>query len=545
MPRLRKKGKINRANNLDIIKTSITKIAAVLIIVSLNWAGLSSVIGTFAYFNDTENSIGNIFSAGTLDFSIPPFPDFSPEVMPTQNSTRTINLENDGSLDFQYEIKVENATGILCDHLNLKDDLIDVFQPLIPFVSATTTFSDKSAWLFTVKLTDDDEGLQNQTCTFDLVFNGWQIDSDGTWGFGNKEVLSNIVTSGAWTSPPPAPGSVVINELMWMGSYKKPKDEWIELRNMTDSPIDIGGWQLTKLSGWGKNKYEELILEIPAGKTIPADGFFLISNFDKDKSAINVEPDLVDEKVDLRDWGLQIKLYKGDWQEPSNLIDVAGDGKGWPLAGYHGIFFHFSMERNDIPGDGTLKENWHTCFDDSPEMRAYWEPLTILGKSLNRGTPGGRNLSDYDEAALIEYYQQLEEEILAQGLLAPDWITEEETEITGGDDGSSTDNSDVLAQNEEDGKTVMNIDIDADAEADADGSSSEGEAVGDDVEKTEGSDNETENQPADIPESDSADQDPPTESAGDSGGDSGATETGGEITGDSGEAGDSGETISE
>ena len=54
---------------MDIIKTSITKIAAVLIIVSLNWIGLSAVWETFAYFNDSETSIDNIFAAGTLDFS--------------------------------------------------------------------------------------------------------------------------------------------------------------------------------------------------------------------------------------------------------------------------------------------------------------------------------------------------------------------------------------------------------------------------------------------------------------------------------------------
>jgi len=403
-----------------MIKKSLLKIVCLLIIVGLNWTGFLVVGRTSAFFSNNEDSNTNTFTASTLSFSLSSPEDFSPEITPTQNSSRTINLNNDGSLDFQYEAKVENATGTLCDYLNLKDDLSGVFQPLTNFVSATTTFSDKPNWLFTTELIGDDEGLQNQTCEFDFVFHGRQTNlPDSNQGFSDEERIENVIESGKWTI---SEGDVVINELMWMGSYKEPKDEWIELRNMTDSPIDIGGWQLTKLSG----KKEKLMLEIPSEKTIPAAGFFLISNFDKDKSAINVEPDLVNKKVALRNKNLQVKLYKGDWKNSDNLIDTADDGKGKPLAGFHGKFFHFSMERNNIPGDGTQKENWHICFDDSQEMRNYWDSKIIHNKSVNRGTPGGKNLSDYDEAELIGYYQQLETEWLSEGLFMPDPISEKE-----------------------------------------------------------------------------------------------------------------------
>ncbi|MCD6334669.1 MAG: lamin tail domain-containing protein, partial [Candidatus Latescibacteria bacterium] len=39
-----------------------------------------------------------------------------------------------------------------------------------------------------------------------------------------------------------ASGDVVINELMWMGSTASSADEWIELRNTTDSEILLSGW---------------------------------------------------------------------------------------------------------------------------------------------------------------------------------------------------------------------------------------------------------------------------------------------------------------
>ncbi len=418
MARLRKKRK---KQSKEIIKTSVLKIIVFLMIVGLNWPGFLAVGKTFAFFSNAEDSNTNFYQAGTLDFSIPSVPDFSPELMPTQTSSRTINLQNEGSLDFQYTVRVENANDILCNSLILDG------QPLADFVSATTTFSDKSTWTFTAELMGEDEGLQNQTCNFDFVFSGWQTNfPDSNQGFIDEERIGNEIKSGKWIIDP---GDVVINELMWMGSRGSlgwggewPEDEWIELRNTTPYLIDLGGWQITKktLSG------EELMLEIPSG-TIPAHGFFLISNFDKNNSRINIDPDLMDSSVDLRNKNLQVKLYKGIWLDQDNLIDTADDGNGRPLAGFRFLgFLHFSMERNDIPGDGTLGSSWHTCWDDSAEMRAYWDPFIILRSSINRGTPGGKNLSDYDEAELIEYYQQLEEEWFAKGLFVPNSIYEEE-----------------------------------------------------------------------------------------------------------------------
>jgi hypothetical protein len=283
--------------------------------------------------------------------------------------------------------------------------------PLTSFNFNAGEFSTSTDnWQFIVTLTSNDPALENQTCTFDFVFDGIQI---GGVGFSDQEIISNTVNSGQWIIKD---GDVVINELMWMGSFQKPKDEWIELRNMTSNDIDLSGWQLTKLVN-----QEELMLTIPSGN-LPANGFFLISNFDGDQSNINVVPDLIDDNIDLRNNNLQVKLYKGDRTNPSNLIDVADDGHGKPLAGFPGFFgvLHFSMERNDIPGDGTSAANWHTCWDDSLEMRAYWDNLIIpppFNVSINRGTPGGKNLSDYDEIAMGEYYQDLENQVVSEGII--------------------------------------------------------------------------------------------------------------------------------
>ena len=191
----------------------------------------------------------------------------------------------------------------------------------------------------------------------------------------------NTITVGVWDSV----GDVVINELMWMGSFSSSDDEWIELKNTTSHEIDLSGWQITK---WVAGTHEELILTIPNGKKIPANGYFLISNSDKATSKINVEPDLVDSSVVLVNNDLQIKLYDGTWNGGATLIDTADDGTGGPAAGDNSN--KFSMERNDTPGDGTQAANWHNCLDSS-STGLYWD-----AGATERGTPGAANLSEND-----------------------------------------------------------------------------------------------------------------------------------------------------
>jgi len=170
---------------------------------------------------------------------------------------------------------------------------------------------------------------------------------------------------------------VVINELMWMGGSASSADEWIELRNMTDQPIDLVDWQLTKLT----SGIETVMLTIPVGKSIPANGFFIISNYAETStsSTLAVTPDYVTTAVALSNSAMQIKLYNGAHE----LIDTADDGSGNPLAGAYDssqkVFA--SMERNPAPGDGALNQSWH----------AAGRSLGFKPSSVELGTPGAVN----------------------------------------------------------------------------------------------------------------------------------------------------------
>lgn len=174
--------------------------------------------------------------------------------------------------------------------------------------------------------------------------------------------------------------SVVLNELMWMGSPASAQDEWIELRNTTEADIDLSGFRLTKLSGG----VETDMLTIPQG-TIPAQGFFVIANYatTHGKSALDTEPDYVDTAVSLANTKLRIRLYDAG----GILLDTADDGIGVPLSGaYTSGEYWASMERHraDLPGDRA--EAWHAStsplsskgFFATPGAENSNQPPTIL-----------------------------------------------------------------------------------------------------------------------------------------------------------------------
>lgn len=176
-------------------------------------------------------------------------------------------------------------------------------------------------------------------------------------------------------------GDLIINEIMWMGSYAavegepletvaKPEDEWLEIRNMRDYPIVLRDWRLV---------INDQVFHFPDDKIIAAEGYFLVSRLEKSFSEVKAASDWVSGSgFVFPDQDLLVKLYSRDV-----LVDTADDGSGPPLAGNHGVFFHFSMARRDNPAEG-----WYTAIDNSFEARSYWtNPDLWL-----RGTPGGRNL---------------------------------------------------------------------------------------------------------------------------------------------------------
>lgn len=171
---------------------------------------------------------------------------------------------------------------------------------------------------------------------------------------------------------------VIINELMWMGSSASTADEWIELKNLTSDSIDFN------LTPWSLYKNDSLMIVIDKG-ILAKNGYFLISNNSKDhsftggKSILDTDPDIANTDISLSNSSARYKLYDMPL-DTGGLIDVADDGTGTPLAGENGTTKK-SMERNDAPGDGTAKENWHSCFS----------PMNLDADAPDCATPGAQN----------------------------------------------------------------------------------------------------------------------------------------------------------
>lgn len=155
------------------------------------------------------------------------------------------------------------------------------------------------------------------------------------------------------TPPPTNPPSeiVVINEINWAGNNNHTGDEWIELRNMTANPVDITNWII---EGAESN---EGTLTIPSG-TIAANGLFLIAELAEtsNNSILNVKPNLVDKNITIPNSKLKLNLKDAN----GILIDTADDGVSKPMAGSSATP-SASMERNLIPGDGSVSASWHTA----------------------------------------------------------------------------------------------------------------------------------------------------------------------------------------
>lgn len=172
------------------------------------------------------------------------------------------------------------------------------------------------------------------------------------------------------------PGQVVFNEIMWMGAEGDASDEWLELRNMSDRDIDLTGWVIRNL---GDGVTPDVT--IPSG-TLPANGFYLIAQYDELGSQFMVDPDWVTD-IELDDAGEALQL-----ETPTAVVIDQTDAAAW-AAGTSGAEFR-SMERVNQPGDGTDPMSWHNCESAScAEARElYWD---VVGN--NYGTPQDSNLS--------------------------------------------------------------------------------------------------------------------------------------------------------
>lgn len=101
-------------------------------------------------------------------------------------------------------------------------------------------------------------------------------------------------------------GPLLIGEVSWAGSSKSLADEWIEIWNLGDEPLDLTGYQLLGATGSSGISLD--------GKVIAPQSAFLISNYPASdpKSALAIDPQIVTSAISLSNEELVIQLLAED-----------------------------------------------------------------------------------------------------------------------------------------------------------------------------------------------------------------------------------------
>jgi hypothetical protein len=165
--------------------------------------------------------------------------------------------------------------------------------------------------------------------------------------------------------------SILINEIAWAGTLASASDEWIELYNTTNSPVDLGGWTFSD--------GQDIMIAL-TGSIAPY-SYYLLERGD-DNAISDVSADKV-FSGSLRNSGEQLVLL-----DPlGSTIDSANGSDGWP-AGESTT--RASMERlggEDIPGNWSTFTGTGTFAHDSNGNLVPGTPRRINANLLPSNSP--------------------------------------------------------------------------------------------------------------------------------------------------------------
>ncbi len=162
--------------------------------------------------------------------------------------------------------------------------------------------------------------------------------------------------------------NVIFNEIAWMGTSAGYAKEWIEIKNTSDEPAVIAGFQIL-------DRDEQIKIVFPDKTIVPPGGFYLLTR--GDEAVPGVKTDLI-YAGNLRNSDEGLKFFDGD----CNLIDEASANPNWPAGDNKN---KFTMERNT---DGV---SWHTSSvkDGTPKKEnsvAVISPISSTGTAITSET---------------------------------------------------------------------------------------------------------------------------------------------------------------
>lgn len=171
---------------------------------------------------------------------------------------------------------------------------------------------------------------------------------------------------------PPVQGSVVISEVCWAGTQASYYDEWIELYNRTNYPVDISSWSIKS------PKYSYDFSGAIGTLIIPPKGYWVFSS-KNDIFSAGAVVNAIGSLTLLNSEVGQFRLYN----EPEGtgiLVDAvnpAPDDSNWCAGISSAANNRRTMERRNPGFDGTVCANW--CTYDGVPFAADRGGYPILG----------------------------------------------------------------------------------------------------------------------------------------------------------------------
>ena len=185
---------------------------------------------------------------------------------------------------------------------------------------------------------------------------------------------------------PASPGDVVINEIAWMGTEASSGDEWIELANNTNTPINIEDWSIH-----GADTGECINFRDADGNrswVVPSHGYLIYASHEDDvnNSAMETNVDIWDATISMLNSSPgQVVLYDAPNCTGTEIDRVNQPTGGW-FAG--NSTDRTTMERIDPTAAGTEEANWVTNDPDVARngLDADQFPINGTPKSKNSAT---------------------------------------------------------------------------------------------------------------------------------------------------------------
>ena len=154
----------------------------------------------------------------------------------------------------------------------------------------------------------------------------------------SSAVVATTTSCAFETDMVPKHSPIIINEIAWMGTKDKPNDEWIELKNLSESTSSMAGWELI-------NENRKIKAVMRSGAKIAPGGFYLLERGSEDfLQGIRADTFFIGS---LKNSGDSFRLF----DKGCGLVDQVMASSGWP-AGDDAT--RKTMERD------SMDFSWHT-----------------------------------------------------------------------------------------------------------------------------------------------------------------------------------------